>query len=108
MLMGPYKISEVGSCVTRTSPGVYILSRDGRTAAYVGRSDTDVASRVKQSGAEGYGYTYFWFEYAASPRDVFNKECEYYHRYNPPDNKNHPAVPFGTDSKCPVIGCPWS
>jgi len=108
MLMGPYKISEVGSYVTRTSPGVYILSRDGRTAAYVGRSDTDVASRVKQSGAEGYGYTYFWFEYAASPRDAFNKECDYYHKYNPPDNKNHPAVPFGTDSKCPVIGCPWS
>ena len=108
MLMGPYQISAVDSYVTRSSPGVYVLSRDGRTANYVGRSDTDIGARIKASASEGYGYTYFWFENAESPRDAFNKECEYYHRYNPPDNKNHPAVPFGTNWRCPIIGCPWS
>lgn len=108
MLMGPYPINDVDFRVIRTSPGVYILLRDGKTAAYVGRSDTDVGSRIKQSVSEGYRYTYFWFEYASSSRDAYLKECEYYHKYNPSDNTNHPAVPFGTNWRCPVIGCPWS
>jgi len=108
MLMGAYSIDSVDLYVSRASPGVYILSRDGRTAAYVGRSDTDVGSRIKQSAREGYGYSYFWFEYASSPRDAYLKECEYYHKYNPLDNTNHPAVPFGTNWRCPIIGCPWS
>lgn len=107
MLMGPYSINSVDLYVTRASPGVYILSRDGRTAAYVGRSDTDVGSRIKQSITEGY-YTHFWFEYVTFPRDAYLKECEYYHKYDPPDNTNHPAVPPGTNWRCPVIGCPWS
>lgn len=107
MLMGPYSITTVDHWVAQVSPGVYILSRDGRTAAYVGRSDTDVGSRIKESSTEDY-YTHFWFEYATSPRDAYLKECEYYHKYNPPDNMNHPAVPFGTNWRCPVIGCRWS
>lgn len=107
MLMGPYSITEVDNYVTQIAPGVYILSRDGRTAAYVGRSDTDVGSRIKQSAREG-NYTRFWFEYATSTRDAYLKECEYFHKYNPLDNNVHPAVPFGTNWRCPVIGCPWS
>lgn len=108
MLMGPYSIDSVDLYVSRISPGIYILSRDGRTAAYVGRSDTDVASRIKQSANEGYGYSHFWFEYDTSPRNAYLKECEYYHKYNPPHNTKHPAVPFGTNWRCPIIGCPWS
>lgn len=108
MLMGPYSTNNVDLYVTRAHPGVYIFSRDGRTAVYVGRSDTDVGFRIKQSASEGYRYTHFWFEYASSPRDAYLKECEYYHKYNPPDNTNHPAVPFGTNWRCPVTGCPWS
>jgi hypothetical protein len=106
MLRGPFSTDSVDSYVSSPSPGVYILSKDARTAAYVGRSDTDVGSRIKQYVTEGY--THFWFEYATSPRDAYLKECEYYHKYNPPDNKNHPAVPFGTNWRCPIIGCPWS
>lgn len=108
MLMGPYPINDVDFYVRRRSPGVYIFSRDERTAAYVGRSDIDVCSRIKQYTSEGYGYTHFWFEYASSPRDAYLKECKYYHEYNPPDNTNHPAAPVGTNWKCPIIGCPWS
>ena len=108
MLIGPYPINNVDLYVRPSSPGVYILSRDGRTATYVGRSDVDVGARIKQSAREGYGYTYFWFEYASSPRDAYYKECKYYHRYNPPDNTNHPAAPSGTNWRCPEIGCPWS
>jgi len=108
MLMGPYPINSIDFYVTQVFPGVYILSRDGRTAAYVGRSDTDVANRIKQSAMGGCGYTSFWFEYATSSRDAYLKECEYYHKYNPPDDTNHPATPFGANWRCPVIGCPWS
>lgn len=108
MLLGPYSINLAGSMVTLSSPGVYLLSRDGSTVAYIGRSDMDIASRIRQSANEGYGYTYFWFEYTPSPREAYLKECEYYHRYNPPDNSNHPAVPFATNWRCPMIGCPFS
>jgi len=108
MLTGPYPINEIDLHVSQTGSGVYVLSKDGKTAAYVGRSDTDVGSRIKQSLSERNGYSYFWFEYTPSSRDAFLKECEHYHKYNPPHNSNHPAAPFGTNWKCPVIGCPWS
>ncbi|MGQ9571148.1 MAG: hypothetical protein ACUVUQ_10000 [Thermodesulfovibrionales bacterium] len=108
MLIGPYPMNEVNFYVAQNAPGVYILSKDGRSAAYVGRSDTDVGARIKQSAREGYGYTHFWFEYAISLKDAYSKECEYYYKYNPPDNTNHPAVPFGKNWRCPVRGCPWS
>lgn len=93
--------------ITRISPGVYILSRDGKTVTYVGRSDTDLRSRINQSEREGV-YTHFWFEYTASARDAYLKECEYFHKYRPPDNSKHPSVPVGTNWRCPIIGCPWS
>jgi len=108
MLIGPYPINSVDYYVTQKFPGVYILSRDGKTAAYVG-SDADISIRIKQSAREEYGYTYFWFEYVSSPRDAYYKECEYYHKYNPPDNSNHPSIiSLGANWRCPILGCPWS
>ena len=108
MLAGPFQLNEVALHVNGVSPGVYILSRDGRTAAYVGRSDTDVAGRIQGSAREGPGYVFFWFQWASSSQDAYRSECEYYHRYNPPDNTVHPAVPLGANWRCPVVGCPWS
>jgi len=108
MLEGPYDLNNIDYIMTKKLPGVYILSRDGRYAHYVGRSDNDLANRIKSSAKEGIGYKYFFVEYASSPRDAYLKECEYYHKYNPPDNTNHPAVPEGTNWRCPVIWCEWS
>lgn len=108
MLLGPYLISQVDVYVTQKSPGIYLLSRDGKTVAYVGRSDSELNSRIKQSAQEIAGCTYFWFEYTATLKEAYEKECLYYHRYNPPDNKIHPATPFETNWRCPVIGCPFS
>lgn len=105
-MSGPYLITDVKVHVTKEQAGVYILSRDGKVAHYVGRSDTDVASRIVNSS--GQDYKYFWFEYAESPMRAYYLECEWYHKYNPPDNSNHPAVPPGTYWRCPVQGCPWS
>lgn len=97
------QIPEVGP-----GPGAYILSRDGKNAHYVGRSDTDLGWRLRQSVAEGYGYRYFWFQYAPSPMQAYRLECNWYHEYGPSDNTVHPAVPPNANWRCPVSGCPWS
>ena len=107
-MKGRFNISQVNSVVRRNIPGAYILSRDGKAADYVGRSDSDLPSRIKASIREGIGYKYLWFEYATSPMQAYYLECEWYHKYAPPDNTNHPAVPPGTYWRCPVPGCPWS
>ena len=93
--------------MTRIAPGVYLLSSSRKKADYVGRSDVDVGSRIKQSATMG-DYTHFWFEYATSPRDAYRKKCKYYHQYDPDDNINHPAVPPFTDYRCPIEWCDWS
>lgn len=101
MLEGLFNLEDVDSIIRKKSPGVYILSRDGRYAHYIGRSDNDLVDRIKSSAKEGIGYKYFWYEYASSPKEAYLKECEYYHEYNPTDNTNHPAVPEGGNWHCP-------
>jgi hypothetical protein len=65
---------------------------------YVGRFDPNCSDRMKH----GIGkYPHFTFSYAASIRDAFEKECNNYHDFNPPDNRIHPARPNGTLLKCP-------
>jgi len=59
LMRGRFPINEVDKFVIYISPGAYILSRDGRTAHYVGRSDSDVEDRTKRSAIERYGYRYF-------------------------------------------------
>ena len=65
--------------------GVYVLSRNGTSQSYVGRSDSDLRQRIVSSASEG-NYRSFWFDYASSPMDAYKYECELYHKYNPPDN----------------------
>ena len=109
MLLGPFALEDIALQIESGYPGVYILSRNGKTAAYVGRSDNDIGARIHHSSLEGFGYRWFWFEYATSPHDAYIKECWYYHRYSASlDNQNHPAVPPRTYWRCPVEGCPWS
>lgn len=107
-LRGPFQIEKVTVEIAGSCAGSYVLSRDGRTAHYVGRSDYDVGSRIVRSAQEGYGYRWFWFQYASSPRDAFNQECELYHEYSPCDNDCHPAVPSGQYVTCPAGKCQWS
>lgn len=104
---GPFQLSDVDAYVQRVLPGAYILSRDQRTAHYVGRSDTDLASRLKSHISSGKDYAWFWFEPTTSSIRAYYFECEWYHKYLPPDNSNHPSAPPGTSWKCPIPGCPW-
>jgi hypothetical protein len=108
-MLGPFSVAQVDAAIIYTSPGAYILSRDGRHAFYVGRSDVDVGSRIKQSAQE-QGCPFFWFEYTTSPRDAYRLECELWHKYGGPPlgNENHPPVPAGTYWRCPIQGCSWS
>lgn len=105
-LHGPYQLSRstVVRTVTLTYPGVYVLSRDGRNAHYVGRSDRDVKGRLLDH--TGSRYTVYWFAYAISSWDAFHKECILYHQYGGSsslDNQIHPQRPAGTPWRCP--GC---
>ena len=99
--------SRVDLYVRLSSPGVYLLDRTtagGFTVNYVGRSDDDLAGRLKKWAAEGT-YKYFKFEYANSARAAFEMECKLYHSYRNLDNVVHPARPKNTNHSCPVAGC---
>lgn len=110
----PYSLSKVialtnkriDEMITRTAPGVYVLDKTTKGSfhvSYVGRSDDDVKGRLKDW--VGTEYKFFKFDYATSPKNAFEKECELWHDYGGPegklDNKIHPDRPEDTDWKCP-------
>jgi hypothetical protein len=106
-LNGPYKLDEstIDRVVTRKSPGAYALgASDSNTfyIRYVGRSDVDIAARLKQHVGK---YPHFKFDYYSTAKAAFGKECGLYHDFGGPqgqlDNEVHPARPDGTDWQCP-------
>jgi len=102
---GPFGIQRATEA--SDTPGAYILSRDGKTASYVGRSDSTLGSRLQQSIRERFGYSVFWIQYAGSPMEAYHLECDFFHRFSPPDNDIHPAAPRNTNWQCPVASCAW-
>lgn len=96
------KAEDIDKEIARTSAGVYALDAttdSGFTFSYVGRSDTDVAGRLKKY--VGTKYRFFKFAYCASSKSAFEAECELYHDQSPKDNVNHPDRPDGSGWKCP-------
>lgn len=104
-LRGPFPLtgSGVDKEVTKKSAGAYALGNTNDKGAfvvkYVGRSDDDVNARLKQHVPQSY--TQFKYEYYSSAKAAFEKECNLYHDFNPPDNLIHPDRPDGTNWKCP-------
>lgn len=97
----------IDQSINYKSPGTYVLDKTPSgpfTVSYVGRSDDDVAGRLKKHAVKGV-YKYFKFEYAANARSAFERECSLYHYYPNLDNYIHPARPEGTRYLCPVAGC---
>ena len=98
----------IDSVITRKSPGVYVLGylnhKRAFVVCYVGRSDVDVAARLKTH--VNSVYSRFKFKYFDSPKAAFEKECVIWHDFGGPegllDNKNHPDKPEGTNWKCPI------
>ena len=105
-LNGPYNLDRgtIDRMVTRTSPGVYVLSRSlsQNTAHYVGRSDSGLRGRLRDY--HGTVYRHFWYAYAGSAREAFIDECLLYHHFGGStslDNKIHPRRPDNCNWLCP-------
>jgi hypothetical protein len=93
-LKGPYSIALVDIMVNASRKGVYILSRDGRNAHYIGRSDKDLQQRLKSFEDEGHGYNYFWFHYTATSWKAYQSELYWYRHFWPYlDNSLEPLAP---------------
>jgi len=102
-MSGPFSLTEaeIDKQVTKKSPGNYALGEfknNTFNVSYVGRADVDLNKRLKDWIGK---YKQFKFSYADSVQAAFEKECNNYHDFNPPDNKIHPARPEGSNSKCP-------
>jgi hypothetical protein len=104
-LRGPFSLTSAGidSEVTRTSAGAYALGKtDDQNVFhihYVGRADSDVATRLKAHVPKWYPQ--FKFEYYPSAKAAFEKECNLFHDFGPGDNEVHPARPQGASWTCP-------
>lgn len=105
----PFTSREVDLRITRHQVGNYALGYLDEQGVfcvqYVGRSDTDVNTRIKDHLKEGYRH--FKFSYATSPKAAFEKECQNYHDFGGSslDNNIHPDLPDKSkDWKCPVCG----
>lgn len=101
----PLTDAEIDRLVTRTEPGNYglgYLKDDGTfIVKYVGRSDTDLGTRLKDHVGK---YKRFKFNYATSPKDAFERECANFHDFGGSDsldNDIHPARPKYATWKCP-------
>lgn len=98
--------AEIDAHVASGYIGIYVLDKDQEgpfSTDYVGRSDTDVADRLKQWVAEG-GFLYFKVKYEATKKAAYELECQIYHTLKPVKNKAHPDAPNGLSYTCPY--CP--
>lgn len=103
-LRGPYQLTMVGvdGAVATGKIGAYALGQTDYSIfniSYVGRSDDDLNARLKQHVPKWYPQ--FKFDYFPSAKAAFDKECNLYHDFNPPDNDLHPARPQNSNWKCP-------
>jgi hypothetical protein len=97
--------------VSRISAGAYALGvvQEGRFhALYVGRSDDNVAKRLRSWLKRSSRYKSFTFAYASSPKAAFEEECEEFHDFGGVerlDNVGHPQRPPKSDWLCPRCDC---
>ena len=103
-MSGPFILKYLHLFLRDTSAGAFILSRDGRSADYVGSSAEDLADAVRRAARNGE-YRYFWFSYTPSADQALNLEYAWYHRYRPADNASPPARSAVIDWRCTIEGC---
>lgn len=104
-LFGPFELSSphIDRTVSK-SIGAYALGRVQGNGTfiveYVGRSDTDLNSRLKSH--EG-SFPHFKYGHFKNSADAFMKECQLYHDFGPGNLRNsiHPDRPKGSALKCP-------
>jgi hypothetical protein len=105
-LYGPYTLisANIDLAVTeRRRAAVFGLGRigaDGKFhALFVGRSEQDLAARLRRHIGE---YGAFVYGYRASPLAAFHAECELFHLLDPEDNGAHPEPPEAAPWRCPL------
>jgi hypothetical protein len=103
-----YTDAQIDANVTKKRSGVYVLGPKadggGVGVKYVGRSDDDLAGRLKNHELKSK-HSHFVFAYASNADDAFKKECELYHEWPQSlSSQIHPARPKNSNVQCPK-GC---
>ena len=104
---GPYNLTEaIIDLNVGIGPGNYGLGHVGEDGIfivrYVGRSDTDLNSRLKDWVGK---YKQFKYSQTSSREEAFKKECKNFHDFDGVsglDNDIHPDRPDGRNLECPV------
>lgn len=76
---------------------------------YIGRSDTNLQSRLLQHLRDRNKYDFFSFKIASSKKDAYIQECKDFHNfYKSIENKIHPDKPDKINNiNCPVKNCSY-
>jgi hypothetical protein len=125
-LLGPFALTadSIAQHIEPLSIGAYAVGRlrPGKAGAKffvrkVGRDDRDLAAALtaligREDNQGNIAYDAFKFRTYVSTRRAFEKECQLFHIFAPPDTPGHPMRPPGTRFVCPVTDCaesgePW-
>ena len=102
---GPYMLwpSMIDMHVTPHVGGVFLLGKESKKVALIGRTDKDLREEIKTHRDK---YRYFWFEASMGRTEAFALHCRLFHKHETDglDNPTHPTAPAGTELKCPVCG----
>ena len=103
-MSGPFSLKYLHLFLRDTSAGAFILSRNGRSADYVGSGCQDLADAVRKAAQKGE-YKYFWFSYTGSADQALALEHTWHHRYGPADNASKSGRTAAIDWRCTLEGC---
>ena len=107
-MSGPFSFTDNGidSAIHDNKIGNYALGSEnpkgGLNVSYVGRSDNDLKSELKQR-LQTHPNSHFKASYANSAKEAYEKECKNYHDFDPSQNQIHPAKP-NSNYGCPICG----
>jgi hypothetical protein len=103
-MSGPFSLRYLHLFVRERTPGAFILSRNGRSADFVGKSVEYLAEALRQHIRRS-DYRYFWFVETRTAEEAAHLEYTWHHRYHPTDNSSPPAVGQDSDWHCTTEGC---
>jgi hypothetical protein len=105
---GPFPAVELDFWVVDGTPGVFLLSKDGKNPDYLGASEKDMKPEILRATKQEQE-AWFLYYYAKSPASLYEVTCEWYHEYSPRNLPTHPEPPaiLVADLSCPVLGCQY-
>jgi hypothetical protein len=103
-MSGPFLLKQYQLFITRRSAGAFILSRDGRSADYVGSSSDDLGETLRRFASQS-AYRYFWFAWTSAAKEAQQLEQAWRHRYRPTDVASGTPGDHGMAWRCTTEGC---